>query len=148
MPTAAKLFAAAFMSLGAAGLIYVVVDVYPLIEFRFLPMQITVAIVGALVGWRGLGAQMKTDETKNGVMLGFRAGFSVYVWTMVLFALNHMKEGIERHAYYQPLDALLQIPLRMMEFGYNGFALPIIIPAFILSMLAGVWTKQVSLRWP
>lgn len=148
MPTAAKLFAATFMALGCAGLIYVVVDVYPLIAFRFMPMQITAAIVGALVGWRGLGVQMKSDETRNGVMLGIRAGFSAYVWTMVLFALNHMKEGIERQAYYQPLEALLQIPLRMMEFGYNGFALPIIIPAFILSMLAGIWTKQVSRRWP
>lgn len=147
MPTASKLFAAVFLALCAPVLMAIVVSVYPNQEWRVFAMTTTGGLVGFMTGWRGLGEKMKHDVTSNGYNLGFRAGVSVYLWTLLLFSMDHMMRGILRHTYYQPLDAVLQIPLKMVDYGYAGLHPKISLTVIGLSLLGGRLTKAVSMRW-
>lgn len=147
MPTAAKLFAAIFLALSGLWIINETLLIYPKIDWRYVPMMSTGAVVGFLNGWFGLGKKMKNDKSRFGIALGIRAGVSSYIWVILLFALNHVFEGMTRHVYSRPMSAILQVPDRMMEYGLAGFVPSLVGLILGLSIAAGIFTKFVSWKW-
>lgn len=147
MPTAAKLFAAIFLAVSGVWIIDEALLIYPEIDWRYGPMISTGAVVGFLIGWFGLGTKMKDDKSRFGIALGIRTGVSAFIWVILLFALNHVFEGMTRHVYSQPMSAILQVPNRMIEYGLAGLIPSIVILVLGLSIAAGISTKFVSHKW-
>ncbi len=146
MPTAAKLVSAIYMALAGVLVIMVVVNVYPSLEREANGMAITAAIVGMLVGWRGLGSQARFQD-RSAAGLGLRSGVTAVLWMLFLFAVNHMIQGMLHHAYYQPMSALLQIPARMMEYGRVALDWRIAATIVILAAIGGVIAKRTGEKW-
>ena len=146
MPTAAKLVAGIVMAVFAMIVIMVAISVYPDLERRGSGMMMTAAGVGLVVGWRGLGKIVTTDSG-SGFTSGIRSGISAFLWVLGLFALDGMISGIMSHSYYEPLAAVLQIPLRMIVYGKMAMDLKILGTMVVLAAVAGKMAKTVSLRW-
>ena len=147
MPTMARLIAGIFMALAGVIVIIVVVNEFPDAEYDQFPMAVTAAIVGFLVGWRGLGRKMGVEDTKV-TLLGMRAGISMFIWVLFFFGLWRMIEGIMKQEFYQPLSAILTLFGRMVYLGRLAVTnMPVLITMIILSMLAGIITKNAWLKW-
>lgn len=146
MPTAAKLVAAFAMAIFSVVVILVSISTYPDLERRANGLMVTAGIVGLMVGWRELGRIVSNDEG-SGYTSGLRSGFTAFLWTLGFFALSGMIEGIQSHAYYEPLAAVLQIPLRMIEYGKMAMDVKILAAMVVLSAVAGKMAKNASVRW-
>ena len=146
MPTAPKLVAAIFMALSGVIVIMVTLNVYPDLARRGDSMMFTAGFVGLMVGWRQLGRIVITDEG-TGMAIGFRAAVTAVLWTLGLFALDGMIAGIIKHAYYEPMSAVMQIPLRMIEYGAKGLNIQILGTIIIFMVAAGKITKGAHRRW-
>lgn len=146
MPTAAKLVSAIYMALAGVLVIMVVISVYPGLEREANGMAITAGIVGLLVGWHGLGSRVGLEES-SAAGLGLRSGITAFLWVLFLFAANHMIQGMLGHAYYQPMSAVLQIPMRMIEYGRAALDLRILGAIVVLSAIGGVVAKRTVNKW-
>ena len=135
------------MALAGVIVIIVVVNEFPEAQYDQFPMAVTSAIVGFLVGWRGLGRKMGVEDTKAS-LLGLRAGVTMFIWVLFFFGLWRMIEGIMKHEFYQPLSAILTLFGRMVYLGRIALTnIPVLITIIILSMLAGVITRNAWLKW-
>ncbi len=146
MPTAAKLVSAIYMALASVAVIMIVVGIYPSLEREENRMALTAAVVGMLVGWRSLGARI-AFEKRSAMNLGIRAGFSAFVWVLFVFALDAMIAGMFRHLYYEPIDAVLQIPAKMLSYSRAAMDIKIVGAMVVLSALGGVIAKRTGERW-
>ncbi|MHA1127719.1 MAG: TrgA family protein [Alphaproteobacteria bacterium] len=146
MPTAAKLVAGIAMAIFGVIVIMVAVSVYPDLDRRASGMMTTAAIVGLIVGWRGLGRIIETDEGA-GYISGLRSGLSAFLWVIGLFALDGMLAGILDHDYYQPMAAVMQIPIRMIIYGKMAMDPKILGTMLVLSVVAGKMAKNASRKW-
>ncbi len=147
MPTAARLIAAIFM--GIAGVIVIIVSVneYPDAAYDQFPMAVTAAVIGLVVGWRGLGSKIGVEEVKA-TSLGLRAGVSAFFWTLFMFGLWRMIQGIMKHEFYQPLSAIMALLWEMIRIGKLAVMnMPVLITIIILSWMAGIVTKNAWLKW-
>ncbi|MGE4610779.1 MAG: TrgA family protein [Paracoccaceae bacterium] len=146
MPTAAKLVASILMAIGGVIVVMVTINTYPDAARRSVGMTSAAVIIGLFVGWRGLGRKVSEDEGE-GVTAGFKAGISMFVWVLFLYALSDMMAGIMDHAYYQPMTALLVIPARMIEYGKLALNVPIGGAIVGLAVVIGMITKNADKRW-
>lgn len=145
MPTAAKLVASILLAISGLIVVAVAVNVYPDIARRSVGLSSAVVIIGIFVGWRGLGKNVVDDS--SGIASGFKAGVSVFVWVIFLYALEDMIAGIMDHAYYQPMTALLVIPAKMIVYGKMAMNAPIMGTMLVLAVLVGMITKYADKRW-
>ncbi len=146
MMTAARFVAAIFMALAACVVILVVLNVYPGLSREGLKMMIAGAIVSMFVGWFSLGKKVAAGE-HSAANLGVKAGISAFIWVLAVFAINHMILGMLSQAYYQPMSAVLQLPIRMIEYGKAALNFPIMGTIIGLSIFAGWVSKGAFLRW-
>lgn len=113
MPTAAKLVASILLAISGLIVVTVVVNVYPDTARRAVGLSSAAVIIGIFVGWRGLGRKIGDDT--SGFASGIKAGISMFIWVIFLYALEDMIAGIMDHAYYQPMTAILVIPAKMIS---------------------------------
>jgi len=146
LPTAAKLVASIMLAISGIIVVIVVVNVYPDSARRSVGMTTAAVFMGLFVGWRGLGRQI-TEEEGSGVMLGLKAGISMFIWVLFLYALEDMIAGIKDNLYYQPMTALLVIPAGMIKYGQMALNVPIIGTMVVLSAIVGKMTKTADARW-
>ena len=147
MPTAARLIAAIFMAMAGVIVIIVAVNEFPDAAYDQFPMVVTAAIVGFLVGWRGLGRAIAVEDVRA-ASLGLRAGVTAFFWTLFMFGLWRMIQGIMKHEFYQPLSAILTMLWEMIRIGKLALTnLPLVITMVVLSWIAGVVTKNAMLKW-
>lgn len=146
MPTAAKLVAATMLAILGFIMVTVAINIYPDIAHRSIGLTTAAVVVGIFVGWRGLGRRISEDEG-SGVSAGFRAGLTMFVWVLFLYAVEDMIAGILKNAYYQPMTALLVIPAGMIECGRMALNVPIIGTMLVLAIVVGKITKSASNRW-
>lgn len=146
MPTAAKLVASILLVISGFIVVTVVVNVYPDAARRSVGLTSAAAVIGVFVGWRGLGRKISEDEG-SGMLSGLKAGVSMFVWVIFLYALNDMIEGIMDNAYYQPMTALLVIPAGMIKYGQMALNVPIMGTMVVLAAIVGKMTKVADSRW-
>lgn len=146
MPTAARLVAGIALAIFSVIVIMVAISVYPDMERRGNAMMLTAAFVGFIVGWRILGIIIKTDEGA-GYTSGIRSGFTAFLWLIGLFALDGMIAGMLSNAYFEPMTAVLQIPLGMIIYGKMAINAKILAAMLILSLIAGKMAKNANARW-
>jgi hypothetical protein len=126
--------------------VIVVVNVYPDAARRSVGLTSAAVFIGVFTGWRGLGKRISDDEG-SGIASGLRAGISMFVWVIFLYALSDMIGGIKDNAYYQPMTALLVIPAGMIKYGQMALNVPIIGTMVVLAAIAGKMTKTADTRW-
>jgi hypothetical protein len=146
MPTAAKLVASILLAISGLIVVTVSVNVYPDIARRAVGLSSAAVIIGIFVGWRGLGRKI-ADDDGSGFTAGFKAGVSMFVWVLFLYALEDMIAGIMDHAYYQPMTAVLVIPARMIVYGKMALNVPIMGTMLVLAVVVGMITKYADKRW-
>lgn len=146
MPTAAKLVASILLAISGIIVVTVVVNVYPDIARRSVGLTSAAVLTGLFVGWRGLGRKITNDDG-SGVIIGLKAGLSMFLWVLFLYALEDMIAGIIDHAYYQPMTAVLVIPARMIVYGRMALNVPIMGTMVVLAVIVGMMTKNAAKRW-
>lgn len=146
MPTSARLVAGLMMAASGVIVILIAISIYPDLERSTTSLVATSGIVGLLVGWRELGRFVETDEG-SGAVSGLRAGVSAIMWTLGVFALSVMIAGMLKHSYFQPMTAVLQIPLHMIIYGKMGLNLMISGPIVVFAMISGVMAKRAYVKW-
>lgn len=145
MPTAAKLVASILLAISGLIVVTVAVNVYPDIARRSVGLSSAAVLIGISVGWRGLGKNIADDS--SGIATGIKAGISMFVWVLFLYALEDMIAGIMDHAYYQPMTALLVIPARMIVYAKMSLNVPIMGTMLGLAIMVGLITKYADKRW-
>ncbi len=146
MPTAARLVGGIFLALSAIISMWVTTKVYHDLERDFIPLAATAGIVGFLFGWGSLGNRV-ADKEFSLTSVALRVGFSTYFWILMVFAIKLMIDGMMVHAYYQPLTAVLQIPLRMIDFLRLSLDVMIIPTILVTVLFATVMARRAHLRW-
>ncbi len=146
MPTAAKLVASILLAISGVIVVTVAVNIYPDIARRSVGLTSAAVLAGIFVGWRGLGKKITEDEG-TGIMSGLKAGISMFVWVIFLYALEDMIGGIKDNAYYQPMNALLVIPASMIKYGQMALNVPIMGTMVVLAGIVGKMTKSADKRW-
>ncbi len=146
MPTAAKLVASIMLAISGFIVVIVVVNVYPDTARRSVGLMSAAVIMGLFIGWRGLGKKISESEG-SGIASGLRAGISMFVWVIFLYALEDMIAGIKDNLYYQPMTALLVIPAGMIKYGQMALNVPIMGTMVVLAAIAGKVTKTADTRW-
>lgn len=146
MPTAAKLVASILLAISGFIVLIVVVNVYPDAARRSVGMTSAAILVGVLTGWRGLGKKISEDEG-SGMVSGLKAGITMFIWVLFLFALESMIAGIKDNLYYQPMTALLVIPAGMIKYGQMALNVPIVGTMVVLAAIVGRITKTADTRW-
>jgi len=146
MPTAAKLVASILLAISGFIVLIVVVNVYPDAARRSVGMTSAAILVGVLTGWRGLGKKISEDEG-SGMVSGLKAGITMFIWVLFLFAFESMIAGIKDNLYYQPMTALLVIPAGMIKYGQMALNVPIVGTMVVLAAIVGRITKTADTRW-
>lgn len=146
MPTAAKLVASILLAISGLIVVTVAVNVYPDIARRSVGLSSAAVVIGIFVGWRGLGRKIG-EADGSGFGYGLKAGVSMFVWVIFLYALEDMIAGIMDHAYYQPMTAILVIPARMIVYANMALNVPIMGTMVVLAIIVGVITKNADKRW-
>lgn len=146
MPTAAKLVASIFLAISGAIVIMVAVNVYPDIARRGNSMLAAAVVLGLFNGWLGLGKKVAIDEAPA-IFIGLKSGVAYFLWVLFFFGLEGMIAGIVQHAYYQPMQALLQIPARMLQYGRMAMDIQILGTMLVLAVIAGIIVKGADKRW-
>lgn len=145
MPTAAKLVASILLAISGLIVVTVVVNVYPDIARRSVGLSSAAVVIGIFVGWRGLGRKVSDDT--SGFASGIKAGISMFIWVIFLYALEDMIAGIMDHAYYQPMTAILVIPAKMIVYAKMALNVPIMGTMVVLAVIVGLITKNADKRW-
>ncbi len=146
MPTAAKLVASILLAISGIIVVIVVVNVYPDAARRSVGLTSAAVFVGLITGWRGLGKRISEDEG-SGMATGLKAGITIFIWVIFLYALENMIAGIKDNLYYQPMTALLVIPAGMIKYAQMALNVPMIGTMVVLSAIVGKMTKTADNRW-
>lgn len=146
MPTAARLSAVIFLSLSSVVVIYLAVQTYPELEKEMVRMIVAGVVVAALVGWRGLGRRVGGGYL-SAFGYGMRATVSIVFWTLFIFAIDFMIAGMMKHAWYEPMSAVLQIPLRMIEYGAYLLTQELLGSMVVLGLVSAFFTEAIKRRW-
>jgi len=147
MPTAAKLVSAIYMAFAGLFVVMVAADTYPSLHYQENRMAIAVIVINLFIGWFGLGRRV-AEQPEAAVSLGVRAGVTAYIFAIFVFALDYMISGMLKHLYYEPIDAVMQLPARMMLYGRASLTPGIVVSILALSGFGGVLARRISARWP
>ena len=146
MPTAARLVAVISLSLATAYIMFLAIQTYPELERDFVRMVVAGVIVSTIVGWRGLGRRVG-EGYRSAFGYGLRAAVSIIFWTLFIFAGDFMIAGMMKHAYYQPMAAVLQIPLRMIQFGRYILTPELVGTIVVSALFCSALTEAVKRKW-
>lgn len=115
--TASRLVAAALLMIAGAVMVPILISFYPDEKLDTDQRELTYLFVavGWYVGWFGLGRKVNTG-VGSGVGLGLRAVITMVVWILALLAIWYGIEQMKRHAYWEPLEAVLDMFDKLTEF--------------------------------
>lgn len=145
MPTAAKLVAAfAFAMLGFATCL-VLREVMPE-SLRVGRMFEAAVLCGALSGWM-ISGRARRGSLAEAAATGLRATSVGVLSALVLLAVGAMIKASLRGRYRGPMDAVLDVFERFVDYGSALLAVPVLGMLFFGGMLAGMVTEAAGRRW-
>jgi hypothetical protein len=145
MPTAAKLF---------AGVLFAALGWYAAHVFRLeLPegsrvgfLREGTALIGLICGWRILGRLAGRGYFAS-IGTAFRTALTMVFFTLLLFSIYLMVMDSVRMRYDGPMEAVLGIFDKMLEFGRLVGAPQVIGVLAAGSVLAAILTEFAGRRW-
>lgn len=145
MPTAAKLVAAlAFAALGWLACV-VLDDVMPetTVRGRMLPVAV---VCGLIAGWTISGAA-KRASMMEAAATGMRTSSTATLMALVVLAVGAMLRDSLRGFYRKPMDAVLDVFDRFVDYGSLLMSIPVLGVVFLGGMMGGMLTEAVGRRW-
>lgn len=145
MPTAAKLVSAlAFALVGwlAANAYAALLPVGMTIGF----FREIVAFLGVVIGWRTLGSVVGRGYV-DALSLGLRTSALLLFWSLVGFSTYQMIQRSTRMLYNDAGEALLDVPVQMMQFGKLMGSAPFLGILIVGGMLGGLAAEFAARRW-
>lgn len=145
MPTAAKLVAALCFGFLAWVVCIVLEGVMPdnqRVGYLY-PVSILLA---AICGWFVSGAAARA-RLAEAAATGMRTAVTAALVVLVAFAVGTMWDTAMRGRYRGPMDAVLDIVHRFLEFGGMMISVPVIATLLIGGAVAGMVTESAGRRW-
>ena len=145
MPTAAKLIAAvAFALVGWLAARAYIPQLPEGTNTGYFP-EITAGL-GFLIGWFTLGPSIGRGYF-GGASLGLRTSLLVVLWALLGFSSYFMVLRSTRMIYKNAGEAVLDVPLLMVQYGKLVASLPVIEVLVIGGILGGLITEVAGRRW-
>jgi len=145
MPTAAKLVAAlAFATLGLVVCL-VLREVMPETtrEGRMFPVAIA---SGLICGWMVSGAARR-GSYMEAAATGMRSSSTAVLMALAALSVGGMVADSLRGRYRGPMDAVLDIFDRFVEYGALVVNVPVLGMVFLGGMIGGMLTEAAGRRW-
>jgi hypothetical protein len=145
MPTAAKLFAAVFLGLTGALVVYLVELSQP--PTGDLPVALAVTVsVAVIVGWRACGPYAGNGYG-SAMLAGLKATIYLVVLALLVLAVMQMFRLAWRHHYHAPSEAVVDIIGLAL-----GFAKPLLTPQIagvlgVGGLVTGIMAEWAGRRW-
>ena len=149
LPTAARLVAAALLSVAAIIFVPILMNAYPeenTWKYHETSFKYMLIAIGIHVGWNGLGIKVNTDQG-SGIGLGLRAAITMTVWALGLLAIWHGIEKMKKHAYYEPVPAVLDMFNQLAEYSTYLLNVKLLLIIAAMGIVAGLLTENAGKRW-
>lgn len=145
MPTAAKLAAAvAFAIVGLlAALAYIPQLPQGTNPGYFAPIT---AAIGLVLGWFTMGPNVKRGYIEA-ASFGLRTALFLVFWTLLAFSIYFMILRSTRMIYHNAGEAVLDVPMLMLQYGKLLAVAPVIAMLLIGGIVGGVITEFAARRW-
>jgi hypothetical protein len=145
MPTAAKLIAAvAFAVVGWLAALAFIPQLPEGTDTGYF-VEIT-AFLGAVIGWFTLGPAVGKGYVEA-FALGLRTSTFVLFWTLLVFSIYFMFNRSTKMIYKNAGEAVLDVPLLMVQYGKQGLVMPVILVLVIGGIVGGLLTEFAKRRW-
>jgi hypothetical protein len=145
MPTAAKLIAAvAFAAvawLAAAAYIPLLPEGTRTGFFKEI-----MAALGFLIGWRTVGAHLRTGYAEA-ASLGLRASLFIVAWALFGFSVYVMIQRSTKMIYHDAGEAVLDVPMQMIKYGKLLADAKLVEVLIAGGLIGGLVTEFVGRRW-
>lgn len=146
MPTAAKLVSAvAFALVGWLAALAYIPQLPEGMNTTALPPMM--AVLGFLVAWLSMGPNAGRGYLAA-ASLGLRTSLLLVLWGLLCFAVQYMvKQSFKVGKYDNVGEAVLDVPMLMLEYGKLAVHLPVIQVLVAGGILGGIATELAGRRW-
>ncbi len=145
MPTAAKFIGAVvFAIVGYLAALAYIPQLPEGTTTGYFP-EITAAL-GLLIGWRAVGTHAGRGY-KEGVSLGLRGALFLVFWALFGFAIYFMIRRSTKMLYQDAGEAVLDVPMLMLQYGKLLWAQNLIATLIIGGALGGLAAEFAAKRW-
>ncbi len=145
MPTAAKIIGAvAFAIVGFLAALAYIPQLPEATSTGYFP-EITAAL-GLPIGWRSVGAQARRGYVEA-ASLGLRGAIFLVFWALFGFSLYFMIRRSTRMLYQDAGEAVLDVPMLMIQYGKLLWAQQVVGTLAIGGVLGGILTEFAGRRW-
>lgn len=104
-------------------------------------------VIGAFVGWSVMGNSVG-NKYIDSIGYGWKTVVVLVFVATMCFSIYEMLQQSTRMVYDGPIDAILDIFLRMLDRAKALLAVPVLITMIFGGAVAGLLTEGASRRWP
>ena len=145
MPTAARLMGAVCLAVVGAIISYMVMPLMPeSTDFGYF-VHVNV-VLGILVGWIVMGSRAGRGFTWA-INNGLTGVFVLFLWGILLQAINEMMRLAMRNRYDGPFEAIAAVFQIGAEFAVIIATVPIGIAFVVAAVISGLMTEYASNQW-
>lgn len=105
------------------------------------------ALIGAFVGWNVMGNSVG-KKYLDSIGYGWKTVIALVFMALLCFSVYEMLRQSTRLVYDGPIEALLDIFLRMVDRAKALLTFPVISTMIVAGAVAGLLTEAANRRWP